>query len=382
LKLPPLSLYIHIPWCVRKCPYCDFNSHAQTGGVDDLDYVDALLHDLRTEQGLVSGREVQSIFIGGGTPSLFSTQSIKRLLAGVAGLVPLGDTVEITLEANPGAMESERLFGYREAGVNRLSLGVQSLNPDSLQALGRIHGPEEVFMAVNRAQRSGFERINLDLMFGLPSQTPAMAQADLSVAITLAPGHLSYYQLTLEPNTPFYRSPPQLPDEESLWQMQQQGNMMLLQAGYEQYEISAFSRPGERCRHNINYWRFGDYIGIGAGAHGKITTRNGIIRRRWKWRHPNDYLAAAAGMQPFVQGERILQAKDLAIEFMMNALRLSGGVEASLFSATTGLSLDYIRRPLETAMEKGLLYLVDGRLCPTSLGFRFLNDLIFLFDKE
>jgi oxygen-independent coproporphyrinogen-3 oxidase len=350
--------------------------------VEDLVYVDALLRDLRTEQRYVSGREVQSIFIGGGTPSLFSTQSIKRLLAGVAGLVTLDDTVEITLEANPGAMESERLSGYREAGINRLSLGVQSLNPDSLRALERIHGPEEVFMAVDRAQRSGFERINLDLMFGLPSQTLEMAQADLSAAIKLAPGHLSYYQLTLEPNTPFYRSPPELPDEESLWQMQQQGHKTLLQAGYEQYEISAFSRPGERCRHNINYWRFGDYIGIGAGAHSKITTRDGVVRRRWKWRHPNDYLSAADGMQAFLQGERILQAEDLSIEFMMNALRLSGGVEASLFGATTGLSLDYIRQPLETAIDKGLLYPVDGRICPTLLGFRFLNDLIAIFEVK
>lgn len=382
MKLPPLSLYIHIPWCARKCPYCDFNSHAQKEAVDDLVYVEALLKDLRTELRFVSGRELQSIFIGGGTPSLFSTQSIKRLLAGVAERVALDEAVEITLEANPGALESERLPGYREAGVNRLSLGVQSLNSDSLQALGRIHGPDEVFVAVDRAHRAGFERINLDLMFGLPSQTLEMAQADLRAAIGLAPAHLSYYQLTLEPNTPFHRSPPALPDDESLWRMQRQGHDMLQQAGYEQYEISAFSRPDERCRHNVNYWRFGDYIGIGAGAHSKITTRDSVIRRHWKWRHPNDYLAAADGTQSLIQGERILQAEDLCIEFMMNALRLSGGVEASLFTATTGLGLEFIQTSLETAIEKGLLYPLDKRLCPTPLGFRFLNDLISIFEVK
>jgi oxygen-independent coproporphyrinogen-3 oxidase len=382
LKLPPLSLYIHIPWCARKCPYCDFNSHAQNESVEDLAYVEALLQDLRAEQRFVAGREVQSLFIGGGTPSLFSTQSIKQLLAGIAELITLDENLEITLEANPGAMESERLPGYREAGVNRLSLGVQSLNADSLQALGRIHGPEEVFVAVDRAQRSGFERINLDLMFGLPFQTQEMAQADLRAAIGLAPGHLSYYQLTLEPNTPFYYSPPALPDEESLWQMQQTGHEMLQQAGYEQYEISAFSRPDERCRHNINYWRFGDYIGIGAGAHSKITTRDGVIKRHWKWRHPNDYLAAADGTHSFIQGEHILQAEDLSIEFMMNALRLTHGVEASLFSVTTGLGLETIQVSLQAAIEKGLLYRQNGRIRPTPLGFRFLNDLISMFEVK
>ncbi|MES9924408.1 MAG: radical SAM family heme chaperone HemW [Candidatus Thiodiazotropha endolucinida] len=380
LKLPPLSLYVHIPWCARKCPYCDFNSHPQKGALQEKAYVDALLQDLRTEQVSVSERLVQSVFIGGGTPSLFSTDSIRRLLSGMAGCISLAEDVEITLEANPGALESERLPGYREAGVNRLSLGVQSLNPESLQALGRIHGSDEAFAAVDRAVRCGFERINLDLMFGLPLQTPEMAQADLTAAIGLAPGHLSYYQLTLEPNTPFYQSPPELPDEDSLWQMQQQGHEMLLKAGFEQYEISAFSRPGERCRHNLNYWRFGDYIGIGAGAHSKITTRDGVIMRRWKRRHPNDYLAAGAGALPFLLGERVLRPQDLTVEFMMNALRLNDGVEEELFSATTGLTLDFIRESLETAIKKGLLHPVHGRLCPTPLGFRFLNELVPIFE--
>jgi oxygen-independent coproporphyrinogen-3 oxidase len=380
VKLPPLSLYIHIPWCVRKCPYCDFNSHAQKQGVDDLAYVDALLQDLRTEQDFVSGRVVQSIFIGGGTPSLFSTHSIKQLLAGVDALVALDETVEITLEANPGTLESERLPGYREAGINRLSLGVQSLNPDSLQALGRIHGPDEVVLAVERAHGAGFERINLDLMFGLPSQTLEMALKDLATAIELRAGHLSYYQLTLEPNTPFHQSPPPLPDEEVLWQIQRQGHELLSQSGFEQYEISAFSRPGEQCGHNLNYWRFGDYLGIGAGAHSKITSRDGVIRRRWKKRHPNDYLAAFKGPLTFVQGERILQPDDLMIEFMMNALRLSDGVDLKLFNTATGLDPEFIRIPLRRAVEKGLLESVEGVLRPTPLGFRFLNDLLAIFE--
>ncbi|MES9969641.1 MAG: radical SAM family heme chaperone HemW [Candidatus Thiodiazotropha sp.] len=379
LKLPPLSLYIHIPWCARKCPYCDFNSHAQIGALEETAYVDALLQDLRVEQKLVLGRPLQTLFIGGGTPSLFSVESIQRLLLGVAEVMALDDTAEITLEANPGALESARLPGYREAGINRLSLGVQSLNQDSLQALGRIHGPDEVFLAVERAKQSGFERINLDLMFGLPQQTPEMARRDLQAAIDLNPGHLSYYQLTLEPNTAFYHSPPDLPDEERLWQIQQQGHRMLQQAGYEQYEISAFSRPQEQCRHNLNYWRFGDYLGIGAGAHAKLTSQDGTIRRRWKRRHPNDYLAAAKGDSSFLQGERVLQAEDLVIEFMMNALRLRDGVEADLFHATTGLDLALMEDSLNDAIQKGLLSPVHGRLCPTPLGLRFLNDLIGIF---
>jgi oxygen-independent coproporphyrinogen-3 oxidase len=249
-----------------------------------------------------------------------------------------------------------------------------------LQALGRIHGPEEVVLAVERAKQSGYQRINLDLMFGLPSQTPEMVLRDLTTAIDLGVGHLSYYQLTLEPNTPFYRSPPPLPDEDSLWQMQRQGHELLRQNGFEQYEISAFSRPGEQCRHNLNYWRFGDYLGIGAGAHSKITSRDGVIRRRWKKRHPNHYLAAVKDSLIFLQGERVLRPDDLMIEFMMNALRLSDGVDLELFNSTTGLDLDFIRTPLKRAVEKGLLQPVERGLCPTPLGFRFLNDLLGVFE--
>lgn len=380
LQLPPLSLYIHIPWCVRKCPYCDFNSHPQNTAFDEKAYVDALLEDLQIERELVIGRSIGSIFIGGGTPSLFSAESIGRLLSGIADTITLSDEIEITMEANPGAMESLRLPGYREAGVNRLSLGAQSLNPDSLQVLGRIHGPDEVVDAVERAKQSGFERINLDIMFGLPRQTPAMAVADLAAAIGLKPGHISYYQLTLEPNTPFHHSPPELPDEDSLWQIQQQAGELLDKAGFGQYEVSAFARSGERCRHNLNYWRFGDYLGIGAGAHGKITTRDGVIWRRWKRRHPNDYLSAVQGAFPFLQGERQLNAQDLTVEFMMNALRLREGVEAELFPATTGIGLDSLRGPLSVAIEKGLIHPVGDRLQPTLLGCRFLNDLLSIFE--
>ncbi|MEW8399340.1 MAG: radical SAM family heme chaperone HemW [Candidatus Thiodiazotropha sp.] len=380
LGQPPLTLYIHIPWCVRKCPYCDFNSHPQKTGLDEKAYVDALLADLRIERELVMGRSIESVFIGGGTPSLFSAEGIGRLLSGIADAVTWGEEIEITMEANPGALESLRLPGYREAGVNRLSLGAQSLNPDSLQALGRIHGPDEIVAAVERAKQAGFERINLDMMFGLPRQTPAMAAADLAAAIALNPGHISYYQLTLEPNTPFHLSPPELPDEDRLWQIQLQGSESLRKAGFEQYEVSAFARPGERCRHNLNYWRFGDYLGIGAGAHGKVTTRDGVIRRRWKRRHPNDYLSAAGGALPFLQGERQLDAQDLTVEFMMNALRLRQGVEAALFPAATGLGLDSLGGPLSVAIEKGLIHPVGDRLQPTPLGCRFLNDLLSLFE--
>ncbi|MES9991540.1 MAG: radical SAM family heme chaperone HemW [Candidatus Thiodiazotropha sp.] len=379
LQQPPLSLYIHIPWCVRKCPYCDFNSHPQTTILDEVAYVDALLQDLRIEREWVTERTIESIFIGGGTPNLFSAESIGRLLAGVADSIACSDDIEITMEANPGALEAQRLSGYRGAGVNRLSLGVQSLNPDSLQALGRIHGSEEVIDTVESAKASGFERINLDMMFGLSQQTPALAEADLAVAIDLNPDHISYYQLTLEPNTPFYQSPPELPNEERLWQIQLQGMEMLQQAGFNQYEISAFARAGERCRHNLNYWRFGDYLGIGAGAHGKVTTRDGVIWRRWKKRHPNDYLQATSGASSYLQGERQLTAQDLPIEFMMNALRLRAGVEVELYGATTGQGLDRLREPLSIAVEKGLLYPVNDRLQATPLGYRFLNDLLSLF---
>ncbi len=381
MRLPPLSLYIHIPWCLRKCPYCDFNSHAVSGEVDEAGYVEALLSDLSSELRLSGERPLQSIFIGGGTPSLFSPASIGRLLSGVEDRLPTIDDIEITLEANPGAVEAAQFAALREVGVNRLSIGVQSFHAESLRALGRIHGPQEALRAVELASRGGFERINLDLMFGLPGQSLAQAREDVRIATELDTEHLSYYQLTLEPNTLFHHQPPPLPDEDSLWAIQQQGHRQLEQAGFERYEVSAFARPGGRCLHNLNYWRFGDYIGIGAGAHGKLTLADGRIQRRWKRRSPGDYLKAAAEGDA-LQGTRMLEPEDLVIEFMMNAMRLSRGVESSCFEATTGLSLQSIAPMLEAARERGLLATDNAHLRPTPLGFRFLTDLLSLFTVE
>ncbi|MEJ2590876.1 MAG: radical SAM family heme chaperone HemW [Candidatus Thiodiazotropha sp.] len=372
---PPLSLYIHIPWCLRKCPYCDFNSHAAGERLDEDAYVDALLADLAVEAPLALGRPLQSIFIGGGTPSLFSPTAIERLLCGVRETLSWAADIEITLEANPGAVEASRFAGYRAAGVDRLSLGVQSFDAGMLRALGRIHGPREAVSAVENARAAGFERINLDLMFGLPGQTPAQAESDLRRAIELATEHLSYYQLTLEPNTPFHRQPPRLPDHERIWEIQQAGHALLAEAGFVQYEVSAFARAGGVCRHNLNYWRFGDYLGIGAGAHGKVSDAVGNIRRRWKQRHPEAYLRG-----PALKGERSLSPGDRVIEFMMNALRLSEGVEAVCFERTTGLSPAVIDAPLRTARARGLMREDPLRLCATELGARFLNDLLELFD--
>jgi oxygen-independent coproporphyrinogen-3 oxidase len=366
---------------VHKCPYCDFNSHAVTGRLDEVGYVEALLQDLSGELPWVIGRSLQSVFIGGGTPSLFSPGAIQRLLRGVAERVALTADTEVTLEANPGALEAEQFAALRETGVNRLSIGVQSFHPQSLQALGRIHGPQEALRAVELARRGGFKRINLDLMFGLPEQSLEMAREDLHIAIELDTDHLSYYQLTLEPNTPYHHQPPPLPDEESLWAIQEQGLEQLEQAGFERYEVSAFSRPEGQCRHNLNYWRFGDYIGIGAGAHGKLTTPDGDILRRWKRRHPAEYLRGIAAGDA-LQGSRHLDPQDRVVEFMMNGLRLPQGVEASHFTAVTGLALASIAPILDEARSRGLLVADEQRLCPTPLGFRFLTDLLSLFAVE
>ncbi|MEJ2454333.1 MAG: radical SAM family heme chaperone HemW [Candidatus Thiodiazotropha sp.] len=381
MNLPPLSLYIHIPWCLRKCPYCDFNSHAVRGALDEAGYVAALLADLNIEAALAGERELQSIFIGGGTPSLFSPAAIDDLLRGVRERLPWAQDIEITMEANPGAVEAAQFAELRETGVNRLSIGVQSFHAESLRALGRIHGPEEAVRAVELAQAAGFERINLDLMFGLPQASEAQALEDVNIAIGLNTEHLSYYQLTLEPNTLFHHQPPQLPDEETLWSIQQEGQRLLAQAGYQQYEVSAFARPGGRCRHNLNYWRFGDYIGIGAGAHGKLTQGDGNIQRRWKKRHPDDYLCAVAAGNP-LQGSRQLSPEDRVVEFMMNALRLSEGVESGLFPATTGLDSERLAGMLDEARGRGLLSKETTRLCATPLGLRFLTNLLEIFEVE
>ena len=379
VKLPPLSLYIHIPWCASKCPYCDFNSHALQGELDQTGYVEALLEDLTRELPLVSGRTLQTVFIGGGTPSLFGAPAIHRLLAGVAERMACSADMEVTMEANPGAVEAEQFAALRESGVNRLSIGVQSFRAESLRALGRVHGPQEALRAVELAKQGGFDRINLDLMFGLPGQNLAQAREDVRTAIELNCEHLSYYQLTLEPNTLFYQQPPEVPDEEVLWAIQEQGQDLLREAGYQQYEVSAFARAGGRCRHNLNYWRFGDYIGIGAGAHGKLSLPDGAIQRRWKLRGPADYLKAVT-VDGALQGHRLLEPQDRVIEFMMNALRLPQGVESSCFEETTGLSLEQIGAMISQARERGLLSLEDSRLRPTPLGFKFLSDLLALFE--
>ncbi len=376
--MPPLSLYIHIPWCIQKCPYCDFNSRALKGPLDETAYVDALLADLDAERFQLHGRPLQSIFIGGGTPSLLSGEAIHRLLDGVRqrAVVPAG--AEITLETNPGTLEAGRFVHYRTAGVNRLSIGIQSFDAGCLQRLGRIHGADEAVAAFHSARDAGFERINLDLMFGLPGQDMARARHDLERAVELGPEHLSYYQLTLEPGTPFFHSPPVLPLEERLWEMQQQGQTLLAGCGYQQYEVSAYARPGRRCRHNLNYWTFGDYLGIGAGAHGKSTGPDGSVTRRWKPSEPSAYLAAA-GTDRGLAGQRRLAADEIALEFMMNALRLHQGFSETLYRQRTGLPFATVAAPVEQAVHEGLLEECRDGFRPTPLGRRFLNTLLEKF---
>ncbi len=377
-QLPPLSLYIHIPWCIQKCPYCDFNSRALKGSLNEEAYVDALLADLESELFQVYDRPLHSIFIGGGTPSLFSGSAIADLLEGVRQRITVPADTEITLEANPGTLEAGRFEHYRAAGVNRLSIGVQSFDAGCLQRLGRIHGPDEAIAAFHSARAAGFERINLDLMFGLPGQNMAQARLDLERAMELKPEHISYYQLTLEPGTPFYHSPPTLPMEDHLWEMQQQGQSLLSDQGYNQYEVSAYAQQGEQCRHNINYWTFGDYLGIGAGAHGKYSDPNGMITRHWKLPEPATYLAAA-GTNDALSGQKILASDEITLEFMMNALRLHQGFSKSLYEQRTGLPFTAITTSIENSIHDGLLKNHHGRLVPTSLGKCFLNDLLEKF---
>ena len=378
--LPPLSLYIHFPWCVRKCPYCDFNSHAVRGELPEEQYIDALLTDLEQDLPRVWGRPVRSIFLGGGTPSLFSPEAIERLLDGVRARVVLLPESEVTLEANPGTVETERFRGYRAAGVNRLSIGVQSFQPEQLKKLGRIHGRDEALTAAQAARAAGFDNFNLDLMFGLPQQTPDEALADLRTALALHPAHLSLYQLTLEPNTLFHAHPPELPDDDVLAAMQDALQTELAGAGFAQYEVSAYARGGRRCRHNLNYWQFGDYLGIGAGAHAKITHATGITRL-WKVKQPRDFLAKV-GTPGILGGEQHLRNEDVAFEFMLNALRLTEGFPATLFTERTGLPLASLEPALAQAGARGLVEHSAGIICATTLGRRFLNDLIGLFLPE
>jgi len=372
----PLSLYVHIPWCVRKCPYCDFNSHAQRGELPEQAYVDALIADLQLDSEASGGRPIQSVFFGGGTPSLFSSGAIGRFLAAADRLTPFADDVEITLEANPGTLEATRFAGYRAAGVNRLSMGIQSLADDKLAALGRIHGREEALSAVRSARQAGFDNFNLDLMYGLPGQSLRQAQADLRELLDLGPRHVSWYQLTLEPNTLFYRRPPSLPGDDAIGDIMDMGLQLLAEQGYRQYEISAHAHPGHECRHNLNYWQFGDYLGIGAGAHAKLTRGDGHIQRSVRQRHPQAYLEN----EERLSSRRLLSAGELPIEFMLNALRLNDGVDSACYEARTGHALTPIQAQLELARERGLLDRDARRLRPTSLGRRFLNDLLAIFE--
>jgi len=373
---PPLTLYIHIPWCVRKCPYCDFNSHEVKEAIPEQAYVDALIADLEQDLPLVWGRTVEAIFIGGGTPSLFSPASIDRLLGAVRARVPLRPDAEITLEANPGTVDQERFRGFREAGVNRLSLGIQSFQPALLTAIGRIHDDRQAHAAVRAAQDAGFDNLNLDLMFGLPGQDIEAALADLRAAIALQPAHLSWYELTLEPNTWFYRHPPARADEEILWDMQQTGAVKLREAGYERYEVSAYARPGRQCRHNLNYWRFGDYLGIGAGAHAKLTdAARQTMTRYAKTRHPRSYLETAHRCER-IDSMTPLTAKDAVLEFAMNALRLDAGFTADGFRAATGLPISAAARPLGESIGRGLLEREGDVIRCTALGRRHLDELL------
>lgn len=376
----PLSLYVHVPWCVQKCPYCDFNSHGLRGGLPEADYVAALIADLEAALPLVWGRRVVSVFFGGGTPSLLSGEAVDTLLAAIRARLPLVYGAEITLEANPGTAESGKFAAFRAAGVNRLSLGIQSFNPAHLKALGRIHDAQEACRAIELAARH-FDSFNLDLMYGLPQQTMTQALADLEQALTFAPSHLSCYQLTLEPNTAFAAAPPALPDPDRCADMQEAIEARLADAGYTHYETSAFAQPGKQCRHNRNYWTFGDYLGIGAGAHSKLTvpTPDGRrILRQMRWKLPKQYLAQVAAGRP-IQDEFDVAAEELPFEFMMNALRLNQGFETALFAERTGLPLEGIENTLRQAEQDGLIERTPGCIAPTRHGQRFLNRLLERF---
>jgi putative oxygen-independent coproporphyrinogen III oxidase len=375
---PPLAAYVHIPWCVRKCPYCDFNSHTSDAALPEQEYVDAVIADLDQELPLVAGRALQSVFFGGGTPSLFSAQGIGRILDALAARLPMAADIEVTLEANPGTAEQDRFAGYRSAGVTRLSIGVQSFNSLHLERLGRIHDGNEALRAVDMARRAGFDNLNLDLMHGLPEQSLEQALDDLRQAQALGPEHLSWYQLTLEPNTQFYSRPPRLPEEEVLWDIQEAGQALLAEGGFEQYEVSAYARDGKRSRHNLNYWQYGDFIGLGAGAHGKLSSADGGIQRYWKTRLPRDYLAhnGPDRNRVFRAGERRLPPGEIAFDFMMNALRLTHGVPSRLYVERTGQPLEAIAAQLEQARTRGLLESWQQRLCASPKGQLFLNDLL------
>ena len=373
---PPLALYVHVPWCVQKCPYCDFNSHEANGAIPERQYVNALIADLQSALPLIWGRPVVSVFFGGGTPSLLSPAAIDELLAAFRALAMLAPDAEITLEANPGTVEAEKFAGFRAAGVNRLSLGIQSFNDGHLTALGRIHGAAEAKRAAQLAGQH-FDAFNLDLMYGLPGQTLAQALSDVDTALSFQPSHLSCYQLTLEPNTRFAAFPPELPEGDLCADMQEAIETRLAAAGFSNYETSAFARAGKQCRHNLNYWYFGDYLGIGAGAHSKLTLHDRVLRQM-RWKHPNAYLDYVQQGQP-LQESREIAGSELPFEFMMNALRLSDGFHPALFEARTAQPLSTIMARLKMAEADGLLTLTPENIAPTAKGRRFLNVLLERF---
>ncbi|WP_217475995.1 radical SAM family heme chaperone HemW [Stutzerimonas stutzeri] len=375
-QLPPLAAYVHIPWCVRKCPYCDFNSHAAGPTLPEDAYVAAVLADLDAELEQAHGRRLSSIFFGGGTPSLFSAQALGRILEGLEQRVGFAADIEITLEANPGTFEQAKFRDYRSLGINRLSIGVQSFQAAKLKALGRIHDGDEAVRAADMARAAGFDNFNLDLMHGLPDQSLDDALGDLRIAIAQQPTHLSWYQLTVEPNTEFWSKPPVLPEDETLWDIQEAGQTLLAEHGYRQYETSAYAQPGHQARHNLNYWTFGDFLGLGAGAHGKASSPDGQIRRTWKTRLPKDYLDPA---KRFRAGENVLHDDELPFEFLMNVLRLTDGVPAALFTERTGLSTTLLAQGRHEAEARGLLERDPQRLVATAKGQLFLNDLLQLF---
>jgi len=377
--LPPLSLYVHLPWCVRKCPYCDFNSYEARGALPDLEYVAALLRDLHGERAFAQGRLIETIYFGGGTPSLFSSAAIARLLEGLRAECGLAANAEITLEANPGAVDTARFVAFRDAGVNRLSIGIQSLRNDKLRALGRVHDSGQAEAAVAAARAAGFTNLNLDLMYGLPGDDVPGSLADLERAIALAPEHLSWYQLTLEPNTAFERRPPALPDDEVVAGIEEQGRALLAAHGYERYEVSAYARRGRRSQHNLNYWQFGDYLGIGAGAHGKVTLpAAGEIARRAKTRNPRTYLEQA-GSAAATSEELVTTRGQAALEFLMNALRVLDGTPIEMFEARAGQPAAAIDAARAAAIERGWLRPEPGRLQVTPAGAEKLNKLLELF---
>ncbi|HAT8666513.1 radical SAM family heme chaperone HemW [Legionella pneumophila] len=371
----PLSLYIHIPWCIRKCPYCDFNSHKSPDVLPEHQYIQALIEDLKTDISSYNTREINSIFIGGGTPSLFSAEAYNNLFNELKRILPFAKNIEITMEANPGTVEQHRFTDYRQSGINRLSLGIQSFNPNHLKILGRIHDEKQAHSAIDTARKAGFDNLNLDIMHSLPNQSVTQGLQDLKTALSYQTEHLSWYQLTIEPNTVFYKHTPPLPSEEEDYLLEEQGFALLHDSGYHRYEISAFSKPEKQARHNINYWLFGDYLGIGAGAHGKMTTPNAIIRTR-KHRQPKDYLD---NEKPYLAACETITGKELLFEFMLNTTRLEQSIPLDLFTTATGLELNQLLPLLKLANKKQLINLTDTHWQVTPLGRQYTNDLQALF---